>query len=186
MTTTRGGWLVLEDSVYESFPIFTLKKSRRLNPRTQQAIDFVRIEGLDWANIIPLTANNEVVLIRQYRHGSEEFTIEIPGGCVDAGEEPQDSAMRELREETGYMADNCELLGAVRPNPALLANRCSLYLARGVTLQSCQKLDAGEDIKVFTTPLKEVFAQVRSGVISHALIVAAFGLLALRYPELAG
>jgi ADP-ribose pyrophosphatase len=179
-----GEWKVESEITYESFPIFTLKKSRRINPRTKQPTDFVRIEGLDWANIISLTPNNEVVLIRQYRHGSEEFTIEIPGGCIEEGEDPGESALRELKEETGYKASTCEPLGWVRPNPALLSNKCYFFLAKNVEISGAQILDPGEDIQVFTQPLTQVIAQIQNGEITHALVVAAFGFLALKHPEL--
>lgn len=182
---TKGNWEVLNEQTYEDFKIFSLKKSTRVNPRTKTSIDFVRIDGLSWANIIPLTANNEVVLIRQYRHGSDEYTIEIPGGCVEVGEDPALSALRELEEETGHSSSEVEYLGTVRPNPALLSNFCYFYLARGVKLKGPQHLDSGEDIEVLLKPLPEVLAMVRKGEINHALVVAAFGLFAMRFPELA-
>lgn len=180
MNTTKGNWEVLKETTYEDFKIFSLKKSTRVNPRTKTAIDFVRIDGLDWANIIPLTADNQVILIRQYRHGSDEYTWEIPGGCVELNEDPALSAVRELEEETGYTSSDVEYLGTVRPNPALLSNRCFLYLARGVTLKGKQQLDDGEDIQVVLKPLDEVLTMVKKGEIAHALVVAAFGLYSMR------
>ena len=182
MNTTKGNWEVLSESTYEDFKIFSLKKSRRVNPRTKTAIDFVRIDGLDWANIIPITPDNQVVLIRQYRHGSDEYTLEIPGGCVEIGEDPALSAVRELEEETGFTSQDVEYLGTIRPNPALLSNRCYLYLARGAILKGKQKLDSGEDIEVLLKPLNEVLSMVKKGEISHALVVAAFGLYTMRPP----
>ncbi len=179
MAIKKGNWDVLSESTYEDFKIFSLKKSRRVNPRTNATIDFVRIDGLDWSNVIPITSDNQVVLIRQYRHGSDEFTLEIPGGCVEAGEDPALSALRELEEETGYSSQSIEYLGKIRPNPALLSNYCHLYVARGVTIKGKQQLDDGEDIQVVLKPLDEVFAMVRRGEIAHAMVVSAFGLFAL-------
>lgn len=178
-TKTAGNWEILKETTYEAFDIFTVKKSTRVNPRTNKKIDFVRIDGLDWANIIPITADQQVVLIRQYRHGSDDYTLEIPGGCVEVGEDPALSAMRELEEETGYSTKEVEYLGAVRPNPALMSNRCYFYVARGVQLKGEQRLDDGEDIQVVLKPLPEVIEMVKKGEISHSIVVAAFGLFAL-------
>jgi len=66
--------------------------------------DFYILESRDWINIIPLTDDHQVVMIRQYRHGSREVTLEIPGGLVDPGDTPKKAAVRELLEETGYQA----------------------------------------------------------------------------------
>lgn len=178
----RAGWRIVRDHVYDSFPIFTVKRSTRVNPRTGKQVDFVRIEGLDWVNLIPLTPDNEVVMVRQYRHGSEEHTLELPGGCVEPGEDPGASALRELVEETGYSAERVEPLGTVRPNPALLSNRCSFFVARDVKRVSGQRLDDGEDISVVTIPLPEAIEKIKSGAIDHALVVAAFSYLLLRSP----
>jgi 8-oxo-dGTP pyrophosphatase MutT (NUDIX family) len=175
----RAGWKELDNHLYEAFPIFSFFKSRRVNPRTGKPHDFVRIEGLDWANVIPVTPDNQVVLIRQYRHGSESFTIEIPGGCVEKGENPAAAVIRELREETGYTANPPEFLGTIHPNPALQSNLCHLFIARNATLVQQQALDAGEDITVFLRPFEEVIEMIKRGEISHAMVIAAFGMLAL-------
>lgn len=179
MGIKKGNWEVLAETTYESFDIFSLKKSTRVNPRTKKRFDFVRIDGLDWANVIPITPDNNVVLIKQYRHGIDDYTFEIPGGCVELGEDPSLSAARELEEETGYHAPALDYLGCIRPNPALLSNRCYLYVARNVTLKGRQQLDPGEDIEVLLKPFDEVVTMVKKGDISHALVVAAFGLLLL-------
>ena len=173
-------WKVTSESVSESFPIFQFFRSTRLNPQTGQEITFYLMRGHDWVNVIPLTPDGQVVLVRQYRHGSESETIEIPGGCVEPGEDPALAAGRELAEESGYVARELELLGAIHPNPAFQSNRCFCYLAKGVTLQKHQELDQGEVINVETHPLEEVLAMIRRGEMTHAIMLATFSLYLLQ------
>lgn len=180
MSTERGGWTIEKDEIYEEFEIFSLKKSVRKNPRTGASVEFFRMDGLNWVNVIPLTENNEVVLVRQYRHGAEQFSLEIPGGCIDAGEDSAIAALRELREETGYEGKNPELLGVVHPNPAMMSMTCSYYLVRGVAKTAETELDEGEDIDVLVKPLEEVLGLIAEGEITHSLVVGAFGLFSLK------
>jgi len=178
----HAGWTIEEEQIYQAFKIFTLKRSRRVNPRTQKPFDFFLMDGLSWVNVIPLTSRDEVILVRQYRHGSEEFTLEIPGGCIEVDEpDARVSALRELKEETGYHAAEIELLGVIHPNPAMMSMRLHTYVARNCTVAAAQALDPGEDIEVVVMPLPEVLDLVRTGGITHALVIAAFGLLALHH-----
>lgn len=175
-----SSWRVISDQLYEQFKIFSVRKSTRLNPRTQKPVDFFLMNGLDWVNVIALTPQNEVVLVRQYRHGIDDYTIEIPGGCVERGEDPKASGLRELTEETGYRAEDAIHLGTVYANPAMQSMRLHVYLATNAVSVTTQSLDPGEDISVFTLQLNEVLAKIKSGEINHALVVAAFGLLEIR------
>ena len=176
----KANWEILEDFIYEQFHIFTLKRSKRVNPRTGEPFSFFLMEGLDWVNIIPITPQNNVVLVRQYRHGSEDFTLETPGGTVEPGEDPKATALRELTEETVHVATNIEFLGTLHPNPAMQKMQIHYYISRGVTQSSTQALDPGEDIQVIERPLAEISEMIKHGEISSALVVAAFGLLQLK------
>ena len=178
MKSLRGAWQVLEDHVYETFKIFRIRKSGRVNPRTGKRFDFFLMDGLDWVNVIAFTPKNEVVLVRQYRHGAECLTWEIPGGCVEPGEDPLVSAARELSEETGFKADSFEFLGTVLPNPAMQAMRCHCYLARNATRLGDQALDAGEDIAVEVRPFSEIVRMIQQGELTHSIVLSAFALLA--------
>lgn len=180
MSTNKSGWKIIHDEVYESFPIFTLKKSRRVNPMTGKAIDFVRVEGLDWVNVAALTADNQLVLVRQYRHGAEDFTLELPGGCIEKGEDPAASGARELLEETGYSAGELEPLGVLYPNPAMYNMKNYFFLARNVKLTAPQALDGGEDIAVVLKPLDEVFEMVARGELMQGMTVAGLGLMQIK------
>ena len=91
--------------------IFELKESVSISPQTGKEHDFYFIDTVDWVNIVPVTSNNELVLIRQYRHGSEEITLEIPGGMVDPGEHPETAGARECLEETGFKAGELISMG---------------------------------------------------------------------------
>lgn len=177
MTKKYGKWQVLEETLYEKFKIFSIKKSKRVNPRTSSTFDFFLIDALDWVNVIAITEQDELVLVEQYRHGSEEWLLEFPGGVVEADEpDPTLSGARELREETGYEAAEVSLIGSIRPNPAMLSNKLHVCIARNVRLSGSQLLDSGEDIRVVLKPLSELKNLIASGELRHAHVIAAVAL----------
>ncbi|MFI5391435.1 MAG: NUDIX hydrolase [Bacteriovoracales bacterium] len=130
----------------------------------------------NWVNMVALTPNEEVVLVKQYRVGTDEVTLEIPGGVIHTGEDVLVGAKRELEEETGYLAKDWTLLGAVDVNPAFMNNKCYTYLASGCEKLREQNLDPFEEIEVITVPLKKIPQLIREGKISHSLVVAGFYL----------
>lgn len=155
--------------------IFTLRQ-RRAASRTSpgKAGTFVYLDTADWVNVIALTPKRQVVLIEQFRHGTAEVTLEIPGGLIDAGEEPLVAGLRELREETGYAGEGGRVIGVVTPNPATQNNRCYTVLVEDAGLRHDPALDSNEEIGVRLLPLERIAELVRGGIIHHALVVAAF------------
>jgi len=149
------------------------------SPRTGEPHRFFVLEGNDWVNVVALTSAGEIVLVRQYRAGTESVTLEIPGGGVEDGETPLAAAQRELREETGYTASRWRELGMVHPNPAVQANRCTSFLAEDAVPTGELDQDAGEDLSVELRPATSVGELVRSGEITHGLVLVAFHLWGL-------
>ena len=176
-------WKVISRKWDKGYRIFRLRTDRALSPRTGYDHEFYVLETSDWVNVIPLTGENEVVLVRQYRHGTGEITLEIPGGLVEGEDSPEDAAWRELREETGYSGSVLINLGSVHPNPAIQNNRCHSFLVRGVFPAGGQKQDAKEDIEVVIRPLSEIPRLIRDGVITHSLVLAAFYRLFMEQHE---
>jgi 8-oxo-dGTP pyrophosphatase MutT (NUDIX family) len=144
--------------------------------------DYHFLECPDWVNVIALTPGDEVVMIEQYRTTLNRTFLELPGGLLDHEDpSPEFGARRELLEETGYTAHDFLSLGAVHPNPALQRNQAHYFLATGAVCSGSQNLDGGEDLRVVCVPLKEIPERIRSGELSHALMLAAFAkLFALR------
>lgn len=174
-------WPLLESRKDASFRIFGLRIDRSLSPRTQEEHDFYILESLDWVNVIPLTPDDQVVLIRQYRHGIREVTLEIPGGIVEGLDSPEEAARRELREETGYEASEMIRLGSVHPNPAFLNNRCHTYVAKDVVKAGTQHQDEKEDIEVLLTPVADIPGFIQKGRITHSLVLVAFYRFYMEY-----
>lgn len=135
---------------------------------------FFVIECPDWVNVIALTKEKEVVLIEQYRQGSEEIILEIPGGMIDTGEEPEAGARRELIEETGYESDKFVYLGKSRPNPAIQNNWMHHFLALDCEKTRETAFDEHESLLTRLAPLGEIPQLIRSEQITHSLAVAAF------------
>lgn len=162
------------------FRIFRIRADSSRSPRTGVIHRFFVLESPDWVNVIPLTPEGNVVMIRQFRHGTEDVTLEVPGGMVDAEDgDPSVSAARELREETGYEAGDIVHLGSVAPNPAFLNNRCHSYLARDVRRVTEPRLDGAEDIAFEEIPLADIPTLIRGGAITHSLTITAFFYLNL-------
>jgi 8-oxo-dGTP pyrophosphatase MutT (NUDIX family) len=145
--------------------------------------DFYVIQSPDWINIIPITPDRKVVMVRQYRHGARAVTMEIPGGLVEPGDTPEGAASRELMEETGYRSEDWIKIGEVNPNPALFGNRCHTYLARNVSRSREPELDPSEDIEVVLVSLDAIPEMIRGGVIDHTIVIAAFSFYFLNAPE---
>jgi 8-oxo-dGTP pyrophosphatase MutT (NUDIX family) len=173
-------WRRQSSEIIADCRVFRVRRDVSVSPHRGAEHDFFVLECADWINIIPLTARDEVVMIEQYRHGSEEVTLEIPGGMVDAGESPQAAAAREMLEETGYAATREVVsLGKVRPNPALHNNWIHTFLARDVSLRQKPVIESTEHTVVKLVPLADIPRLISNGSINHALVVVGFHWLGL-------
>ncbi|HEV2860781.1 MAG TPA: NUDIX hydrolase [Pyrinomonadaceae bacterium] len=159
--------------------VFKVRRDRSADPRDGREHDFFVIEAPDWINVVPLTEDGRVVLVEQYRHGTGELSLEIPGGMVDPGERPEETAARELLEETGYGGGELTLVGRTRPNPAIQNNWLHTYVARGVRFHAEPVFQGTEQTVVRLVALEEVPRLIREGAVTHSLVVAAFHLLSL-------
>ena len=160
-------WKVLQTNYLR--PRFRIDKCELANGNL---IDATIFEFHPWANIIALTKNGEVVLVKQYRHGACEVLLEFPGGVVEEDEDPIIGAQRELLEETGYQTSKLIEIGRIYPNPAFQTNTLFCYLALDAEKVSDQNLDAGEDIEVHLMPLDELIETAKRGEFLHALMTA--------------
>ncbi len=141
--------------------------------RTGREARFYRFSFNDWVNIIALTKDLQLILIRQFRFGSGQLELEIPGGAIEKGELPLAAGLRELLEETGYAGKNGRLIGKVNPNPALQNNWCYTVLVEDVERVAEQQMDEMEDIEVVTKPLSEIDTLIEEGQITHGLVLNA-------------
>ncbi|NNL65208.1 MAG: NUDIX hydrolase [Myxococcales bacterium] len=165
-------WSVVDSEPLQDCRVFRVRRTLARSPAGRDR-NFYCIDADEWVNVVPVTPDDEIVMVRQYRHGADVVTLEIPGGIVDPGETPAVAAARELREETGYAAESVTPLGRVNPNPALFGNGCHTFLARGARPVGEIENPGDEETAVELVPRAEVPARLRSGEIDHALVVAA-------------
>jgi 8-oxo-dGTP pyrophosphatase MutT (NUDIX family) len=166
-------WTTVNEESRGDHRLFDLRRLRCRSPSTGREHVFLRLEAPDWVNVVPVTPEGELILVVQYRHGTDSSTVEIPGGTVDQGEEPAAAAARELEEETGHRCEALHLIGTSEPNPAFLSNTCWTYLAVGCTPSGTMAPDPSEEITVHRVPLAAFGELIDDGTIRHALVLVA-------------
>lgn len=156
------------------FRIFKIRSDVFINPRTRQPHDFFVLDSVDWVNVIALTPARRLVMVRQFRAGSNTVELEIPGGMMDPHEtDPVATAIRELREETGYEGENARVLGKIFSNPAILSNRTFTVLIENCRLKHAVDFDSGEDLATELVPEKMISRLVADGKVGHSLVAVA-------------
>ena len=174
---TGPSWLPQADSsrTLEENWLFRLRKERFRSRSSGKEHDFFVIDLADAVNVIAVTPDRRVVLVRQFRAGSNADSLETPGGLLEDGEDPREAGARELREETGYEGGEPVILGSSWSNPSLLRSRITTILIRDAVLSAATNWDDIEELAVETMPAAEVLGAIRDGRIDHALAVG--GLL---------
>jgi 8-oxo-dGTP pyrophosphatase MutT (NUDIX family) len=163
-------WRLAETREVGHFRVFAVDNSDLYDSEGRRRGDVYTMRCSNWCHVIPITPEGQVVMVWQYRFGSDELSLEIPGGVIDEGEEPIVCAARELLEETGYAAGALEPFGVVQPNPALSGNRLHSFIARDVTFARATAFDPLEELEVALVNVADIASLLDSGVIQHALV----------------
>ncbi len=157
--------------------VFEVDAVRYRHPVRATEREFVVINPSgDWVNVLAVTPNDHLVMVRQFRYGIDDFSLEIPGGVMDPGEDPVTAGLRELREETGFAGAPAKLLGSVHPNPAIQSNRAHFVLVEDALRSHDLEWDPDEEMHVTIEPVESVLAAARSGGITHSLVLNALML----------
>ena len=177
-------WTKLAEKILTTTRIFDLRSALFRHPVRETEREFYVVHSPDWVNVLALTPDHHLVLVNQFRFGVDSFSLEIPGGVIDAGESPIEAGLRELKEETGYSGTGARLIGSVHPNPAIQSNRCHLVLVENVQRTAQIDWDSDEEIEVLTAPVDQVYAWARSGKVTHSLVLDALLFFAPRWDEI--
>lgn len=175
-------WETLSETQVADLKIFRAKSVERLNPVSMQRGFFTVLDSPDWVNIIPITDDGSIVFVKQYRHGSDSVSLELPGGLKEKNESALEAAKRECTEETGYISAGEPIqIGVSLPNPAFLTNKCTSFVWLDCKKLYGQQLDSHEVIDVVTVPISEIRNLILSGELNHSVILTALFYYSLKY-----
>ncbi len=167
-------WPKISSKPLGDYRIFKVRSDEKVSPRTGQKHDFYIIECVDWVNVIAVTPDDKLVMVEQYRHGSNTVELEIPGGMIDKTDaSPVAAGVRELREETGYEGERSRILGEVFPNPAIMSNTCYTVIVENCRCVHPVQFDHGEDIITRLVPVADIPKLVAENKIGHSLVAVA-------------
>ncbi|HCX58139.1 NUDIX hydrolase [Sphingobacterium multivorum] len=166
-------WKLLSSAYICKEPWATLRRDTCELPDGRINDHYYVLEYPDWVNMIGITEQNELLVIKQYRHGAGIIALEIPAGTTEAGEDPKNAAVREMLEETGYQFDQIEEIAALYANPATSGNITYSYLMTGGKKVQEQDLDEHEEIDVYRIPLEEAKSMLLDNKFSQALHASA-------------
>ena len=167
-------WQKIDSKSAGDFRIFTIRQDFKISPRTGKPHDFFVIDCADWVNVIAVTPDRQLVMIEQFRQGTDTVELEIPGGVIDAKDaSPVAAGIRELREETGYEGEQPRLIGKIFPNPAIMSNVCYTVMFEQCRLLHPTAFDHNEDLVTRLVPASDFPRLVAEGKIRHSLVVVA-------------
>ena len=186
----RNEWIQESEKALLDSPFMSIHELTCRSSEDSRRLKFYTMRARNWCNIIPVTEDGKVVLVKQYRIGIAQHTIEIPGGVADP-EDPniQATAIREMTEETGYVTlpgARCETLGSSFPNPAIQNNVVTGLIVGPVRKTQNQNLDHGEMIETLEVAISDIPKLVADGTINHALMLDTFFYLIMRQPGASG
>jgi ADP-ribose pyrophosphatase len=167
-------WPRIRSRTIGDYRIFRIRAEQRQSPRTGQDHEFFVIDSPNWVNVIAVTPARQLVMIEQYRCGTDTVELEIPGGMIESDDtSPVAAGVRELREETGYAGDSARILNRISPNPAIMSNTCFTVLVENCTVKHPVEFDRGEDLATRLVPFEEVSSLVERGLVRHSLVAVA-------------
>lgn len=167
-------WKTISSKLLGNFRIFNVRSDIKVAPRTGREHDMFVIECTNWVNIIAITPDQHLVMVEQYRVGSDTVELEIPGGMIDAKDgSPVIAGVRELREETGYEGRDARVLGEIFPNPAIMNNVCYTIIVEDCCCIHPVEFDAGEDLVTRLVPVADIPRLVAENKIGHSLVAVA-------------
>ncbi len=167
MASTKKEWQCLQSEEGPDLKLFRTRFDYMKNPRNDQTEKMVILDSEDSANVVALTDDKKIIFVRQYRFGIKDFTVELPGGLVEPGEEQELGVRRELREETGFTASDWEYLGKVPANPVFMNSYIHHWVATGAEKTGALQLDDGEDMELILMSFEEVKKLFWKGYFMH-------------------
>lgn len=170
------GWPVLDERPVGDFEIFRARALRARSPRTGEEHTFHVADAPDGVMVIALTPQGELVMVEQWRHPLQRVTLELPSGIIDPGETPEEAAVRELREETGYAGGEPERIGCLVLNPSWQTTRLYTVVIRDARRDGDKQLDEAEETRVCCISVDEARRRVLAGEIDAAPMVGALAL----------
>lgn len=176
MKDTNNEWTCVRSEAGPDLKLFRARFDHMLNPRNGKTEKMIILESTDSVNVVPITQKGEILFVRQYRFGIGDYTLELPGGIVDPGEDHAPAAMRELREETGHTGSHWQYLGKVPSNPVFMDSYVHHWWVEGVEKTHDLTLDDGEDVELVAYPIDEVQRMLYAGEIQHPHAVNALML----------
>ncbi|MCL2028838.1 MAG: NUDIX hydrolase [Deltaproteobacteria bacterium] len=173
MTGPVDHWPLLAEETVLATPVFEVRRHWFRSPKDGRDKPFIVMGCPDWVQVLALTPDRRVLLVRQFRHGTRQVSLELPGGVIEPGQTPEEAGRRELKEETGYTADNFRQVAAFRPNPAIQDNTAYVFTAENARLAGPTDFDENEDLDLILVPAEDLRDLVLAGTVDHVIMAAA-------------